>query len=64
MHKTAVFGFRCQLEDATKSGVEFLDQRSIRITPVSIAAIDFTDYSLFTQWPRFRVGYLLAFLAQ
>ena len=26
--------------------------------------IDFTDYSLFTQWPRFRVGYLLAFREQ
>ena len=23
-------------------------------------AIDFTDYSLFTQWPRSHVGYLLA----
>ena len=26
--------------------------------------IDLTDYSLFTQWPRFHVGYLLAFRAQ
>ena len=27
-------------------------------------SIDFTDYSLFTQWPPFHVGYLLAFRAQ
>ena len=27
-------------------------------------AIDFTDYSLFTQWSHFHVGYLFAFRAQ
>ncbi len=26
--------------------------------------IDLTDYSLFTQWPRFHVGYLLEFRGQ
>ncbi len=45
-------------------GVRLIDKymgRRMRYIKVKMAR---TDYSLFIQWPRFRVGYLLAFRAQ